>query len=389
MKKILKITAAILAVMALASCTPKNSLVNPNLGDKVSDKVSDTVTTDPAVTDAPELTETVDTVAVYSGPLKENGRYDVTATNYVKIDKNFIKSIVIPKSVHTPDEDAMAIALAEILSAYADSTVHLDREIKLGDTVNIDYVGSIDGVEFAGGSTAGAGTDVTIGVTSYIDDFLYQLIGHKPGETVNIEVTFPENYGNEELNGKDALFVTKINYILKTPELTDEFVSTNLTDYGFATAAALTDYLAESISATAIDNYIYELLYSGIEVTEVPEVLVQHQIDQMIEYYRDYGSYYGMELDAFLSAMGTTKEELISTSRPECENYARYSLVCQAVAEVMEYEPKDTDVLAHFGENYGTTDLTEYKEIYGMPYLKYVVTEGHIFDYIKENATRE
>lgn len=385
MKKTNKLIAAILAVLVLASCTPKNSLINPAGGDKTSE----VVTTEPAVTDDGLTAEEVDTVKVYSGPLKENGRYDVTAADYVNIDKDFIKNIVIPKSVHTAGEDDIAIALAEILSPFADSTVHLDREIKLGDTVNIDYVGSIDGVEFSGGSTAGAGTDVTIGVTSYIDDFLYQLIGHKAGETVNIEVTFPENYGNEDLNGKDAVFVTKVNYILKTPELTDEFVKENLADYGCETAAELTAYLSEQIAASAIDNYLYELILSGIEVTEVPEVMIQHQIDQMLEYYRDYGSYYGMGLEEFLAAIGTTEEELISSSKAECEGYARYTLVCQAIAEIIGYEPQDTDVLAYFGALNGTTDITDYKEIYGMPYLKYVVTESHVYSYLKENAARE
>ena len=85
--------------------------------------------------------------------------------------------------------------------------------VKDGDTVNIDYVGSIDGVEFAGGNTNGAGADLTIGSGSYIDDFEEQLIGAHPGDTVEVNVTFPENYGNEELNGKDALFVVEVNGI--------------------------------------------------------------------------------------------------------------------------------------------------------------------------------
>lgn len=82
-----------------------------------------------------------------------------------------------------------------------------------GDTVNIDYTGSIDGTEFDGGSTNGAGTDLVIGSGSYIDDFEEQLIGHHPGETVDVTVTFPQDYGQETLNGKDALFQVTINGI--------------------------------------------------------------------------------------------------------------------------------------------------------------------------------
>ena len=85
--------------------------------------------------------------------------------------------------------------------------------IENGDTVNIDYVGTVDGVEFDGGSTNRAGADLTIGSGRYIDDFEEQLIGSHPGDTVEVNVTFPEDYGNEELNGKDAVFEVVINGI--------------------------------------------------------------------------------------------------------------------------------------------------------------------------------
>ncbi len=85
--------------------------------------------------------------------------------------------------------------------------------IEDGDTVNIDFVGTIDGVEFSGGNTNGAGTDLVIGSGSYIDDFEEQLIGAHPGDTVEVNVTFPEDYGKEELNGQDAVFEVVINGI--------------------------------------------------------------------------------------------------------------------------------------------------------------------------------
>ncbi len=85
--------------------------------------------------------------------------------------------------------------------------------IKIGDMVNIDFVGSIDGEEFEGGSTEGQGTALVIGAQRYIDDFEEQLVGAHPGDSVDVNVTFPEDYGKEELNGKDALFKVKVNGI--------------------------------------------------------------------------------------------------------------------------------------------------------------------------------
>ena len=99
--------------------------------------------------------------------------------------------------------------------ASGSSTLSTDTSLTVedGDTVNIDYVGSIDGVEFDGGSTNGQGTDLTIGSGLYIDDFEEQLIGSHPGDTVEVNVTFPDDYSSEDLQGQDALFEVTINGI--------------------------------------------------------------------------------------------------------------------------------------------------------------------------------
>lgn len=98
-------------------------------------------------------------------------------------------------------------------SAYSTDTA---LTIADGDTVNIDYVGTVDGVEFSGGNTQGMGTDLVIGSGSYIDDFEEQLIGAHPGDTVEVNVTFPDPYGNNaDLSGKDAVFTVTVNGIYK------------------------------------------------------------------------------------------------------------------------------------------------------------------------------
>ncbi|MCD7833210.1 MAG: FKBP-type peptidyl-prolyl cis-trans isomerase [Lachnospiraceae bacterium] len=110
----------------------------------------------------------------------------------------------------TDDTDETATeSTTEEISYSTDSSLTVED----GDTVNIDYVGSIDGVEFSGGSTNGTGTDLTIGSGSYIDDFEEQLIGYHPGDTVDVTVTFPEDYGVDDLNGQEAVFEVTINGI--------------------------------------------------------------------------------------------------------------------------------------------------------------------------------
>ena len=120
-------------------------------------------------------------------------------------------------SEDTSSEDSSA---EEDSQESGSSTLSTDTSLTVedGDTVNIDYVGTIDGVEFDGGSTNGQGTDLVIGSGSYIDDFEEQLIGAHPGDTVDVNVTFPENYGVEDLNGQDAVFEVTVNGIYQNAE---------------------------------------------------------------------------------------------------------------------------------------------------------------------------
>lgn len=120
---------------------------------------------------------------------------------------------------YTSSEDADSETVSqENDTASAGLSTDTSLTIADGDTVNIDYVGTIDGVEFDGGSTDGQGTDLVIGSGSYIDDFEEQLIGAHPGDTVDVNVTFPEDYGVEDLNGQDALFEVTINGIYQDSE---------------------------------------------------------------------------------------------------------------------------------------------------------------------------
>ena len=115
----------------------------------------------------------------------------------------------VESSVTDENSAAGSVIEAEETTYRTDPSLTVEN----GDTVNIDYVGSIDGVEFSGGNTQGMGTDLVIGSGSYIDDFEEQLIGAHPGDNVTVTVTFPEDYGKEDLNGKEAVFEVIVNGI--------------------------------------------------------------------------------------------------------------------------------------------------------------------------------
>ena len=154
-------------------------------------------------------------VALTDKEATENAKLNIIAQReydlFVKTYEEWSKDL---ESAWNYDKDVNAEAWEKVY--FAEKKVLLkdtSLEVKDGDTVNIDYVGTVDGVEFEGGNTKGAGADLTIGSKTYIDDFEEQLIGAHPGDTVEVKVTFPENYGKEELNGKDAVFTVTVNGI--------------------------------------------------------------------------------------------------------------------------------------------------------------------------------
>ena len=313
----------------------------------------------------------------------------IKAADYVEMFN--YKALSIPNDVHNISDADLQNKISSILSEYSTELQVTDRKVNDGDTVNIDYVGSIGGVEFDGGSTGGAGANVTAGSTDYIDDFLTQIIGHMPGETINVEVTFPEDYGKEDLNGKDALFVTTINYIVEyeNPELTDSFVFTNFAaDNGWKTVAQMKTGLNSEMQKDAIQQYIRQYLTTRVNIKSVPDILIQYQQNSMINYYKNYAEMYGMELDEFLSSYGgfSDVDALTAFYRDNHVEEAKFLLVIQAVAEDMKTSVSEADLSDYFLKYAGSDDYTQYIDQYGLPYLKHVVLVQKVMDYIAENA---
>ena len=125
--------------------------------------------------------------------------------------------LAIPAIILAGISIAILVSFIQTKNQLERSNLNTDVTLTVedGDAVNIDYVGTIDGKEFSGSSTNGKSEDVVIGSGSYIDDFEEQLIGHHVGETVDVTVTFPEDYVDADLREKEAVFVTTINGIYR------------------------------------------------------------------------------------------------------------------------------------------------------------------------------
>ena len=235
-------------------------------------------------------------------------------------------------------------------------------------------MGSVDGTEFEGGSTQGNGTVVTIGVTQYIDDFLDQLVGHKPGETFDVNVTFPEDYGVEELNGKDAVFSVTINYIQETkqPNVTDEWVEQTLKGkYGWTTVAEMDKEIRDSLQYKHSADYVRNYILENSEVSEIPASIVDQQAAQLVYQYEYYANMYGTDLASFLkmSADVETTDELVEKNKESLTDAAKVYLVFQAVAEDAGIEVTPDELTNYLTSVSGNSDTASLETKYGKGYL--------------------
>lgn len=341
-----------------------------------------------------EAEETAETVEFsYSDGLDENGYWEgITASDYVKLGD--YQEITIPKDTYEISDEEVQSQMESLFSYNTTTEENTERAVVDGDTVNIDYIGRIDGVEFTGGNTDGAGTEVTIGVTSYIDDFLEQLIGHKPGETFDVEVTFPDDYQQEDLQGKDAVFETTINYVADTvePEQTDEYVAENFSeDYGWNTMQEMEEGIAAKLQDEAIRSYIQTYLATEVPVSSIPDEILEYQDKALVDYYTQTAAGYGVELEEFLTTymeLGSV-DELIESNKEYNEEGASYYLVSQAIAEDAGITASDEDLTNYFLEYYGTDDYMDYESQYGLPYLKQLVLSQKVLDYMMDHAVLE
>ena len=298
------------------------------------------------------------------------------------------KGVTVEKTIQSvTDEDVQN----EIDNALANYPVEVDQAAKEGDTVNIDYVGKIDGEEFDGGSDQGA--DLKLGSGKFIDGFEDGLIGARKGETRTLNLTFPEDY-TQDLAGKAVEFTVTVNAV-KEPlsEPTDQWVADNIEGYD-----NIADYKAgirseqeESNEQTAENQVRYAAWTQVIDnctINEYPETLVEvgkKLYEQQVE---TYAKYAGMELDAYIESSGLTQEEYQSNMEEYGKNVAAQALVCQAICDKEgfaigydDYQKALQDMLTE----YGCTE-DELIQTYGQDNVEQSIMLNRVSNLILENA---
>lgn len=298
------------------------------------------------------------------------------------------KGVTVEKTIQSvTDEDVQN----EIDNALANYPVEVDQVAKEGDTVNIDYVGKIDGEEFDGGSDQGA--DLKLGSGKFIDGFEDGLIGARKGETRTLNLTFPEDY-TQDLAGKAVEFTVTVNAV-KEPlsEPTDQWVADNIEGYD-----NIADYKAgirseqeESNEQTAENQVRYAAWTQVIDnctINEYPETLVEvgkKLYEQQVE---TYAKYAGMELDAYIESSGLTQEEYQSNMEEYGKNVAAQALVCQAICDKEGFAIGDDDyqkALQDMLTEYGCTE-DELIQTYGQDNVEQSIMLNRVSNLILENA---
>ena len=330
----------------------------------------------------------------YSAMLNDDGTIkDVNVTDYVKtFDVNSVK-IAAADVEYTQEQ--MDTDIQDELAKHKVLNADTALEVKDGDEVNIDYVGTIDGVEFDGGTAQGY--NLTIGSQSFIDTFEQQLIGTHPGDQVTVNVTFPEEYPNSpDLAGKPAAFAVTVNGINELPELTDEFVKENLSDYA-QTVDEYKEYLRSSNIKDNTANAVSQYITDNISAEKYPEAYLKHlkalQMtlnEEEFNYMAQMYSAYGMAFD-YASAMeykgaATTEEYekvLEEDAQKTClDNMAYQDLAAQAGITVTE---EDYNAFATAN---GVTEEMETE--YGKPFIiQQLIVPDKVREYITEHVTIE
>ena len=222
--------------------------------------------------------------------------------------------------------------------------VEVDRPVQDGDTVILDYSGSVDGEKFDGGTAENQ--TLVIGSGSFIPGFEEQLVGMAKDETKDITVTFPEEYHAENLAGKEAVFTCTIHKVQEKelPELDDEFAQDvsefeTLDEYKKSIMDKLTERKQRS-AKTAQENEAVDKVIEASEM-DIPEAMIDSQVTSMYQDYARQLQSQGIPIDTYLQYMGTTEEKVKSDMRPQALKQIQTRLVLEEVAKAESLEPND------------------------------------------------
>lgn len=286
------------------------------------------------------------------------------------------KGIEVEKQEYNVTDEMVEAEIDKEREKIASTSEITDRPVANGDKINLDYSGSVDGVKFEGGTAEGQ--ELTIGSGTFIPGFEEQLVGMNPGEEKDITVTFPEKYHSEELAGKEAVFHVKVNAILETnlPEADDEFAKDVSEFDTIAELRADKRKMLEEAEALHAKNVRENALITKAcenATVEIPEAMIERQIDHMLNDIRYRLSMQGISLEDYCKYTGSSIEAMRKEMRGDAEKRVKSQLVLEAIskaealeATAEEIEQKLDEYAAQFGDKAESfkKGLTEEDKLY-------------------------
>lgn len=256
--------------------------------------------------------------------------------------------------------------------------IEVDAASVNGNTVTIDFVGSVDGEKFEGGSAENY--DLELGSNTFIPGFEDQLVGVKAGDVKDVKVTFPENYQAENLAGKEAVFACTVKAVKvkELPTVDDEFVKEisefdTLAEYKADVKTQLTKEAQEKADRDFEDEVVEKIVDSSS--VEIPSAMVEHEADDMVHEFEYRLMYQGLKLEDYLKYLNMTREQLVEQYKEQAEKTVKVRLVMEALikAEDLKIEEKEIeDKMAKLAEQSSQT-IDEFKKSLHKEQVDYIV----------------
>lgn len=324
----------------------------------------------------------------YSQGLTAEGRWEgVRALDYVTLPEDFA-AIPLKKADIEPTEEDIQSLWDNLLESNRIQQPVTGRAAEEGDIANIDYSGTVDGVVFTGGTAEGY--DLTLGSGTFIPGFEGQIVGHNIGDSFDVTVTFPEDYGDSTdeagntitLSGKEAVFRVTLNSLAVSvlPEATDAWVEENFgASNDLHTVAELDQYFHDNLYTSNLTNAVVDYLTENSQVSSIPDVVRNYQVCSQLSYYNSYASMFGYEtLDEFLSGfMGyDNADALLADTEQDVLNSCNQLLIFQAVAESLDLAPTDAELEAY----------ASYTESMGEGYVHLLALQDRVLSTLRDGA---
>lgn len=324
----------------------------------------------------------------YSQGLTAEGRWEgVRALDYVTLPEDFA-AIPLKKADIEPTEEDIQSLWDNLLESNRIRQPVTGRAAEEGDIANIDYSGTVDGVVFTGGTAEGY--DLTLGSGTFIPGFEDQIVGHNIGDSFDVTVTFPDDYGDSTdeagntitLSGKEAVFRVTLNSLAVSvlPEATDAWVEENFgASNDLHTVAELDQYFHDNLYTSNLTNAVVDYLTENSQVSSIPDVVRNYQVCSQLSYYNSYASMFGYEtLDEFLSGfMGyDNADALLADTEQDVLNSCNQLLIFQAVAESLDLAPTDAELEAY----------ASYTETMGEGYVHLLALQDRVLATLRDGA---